>query len=356
MSTKAEVRGFHPLISPVRDRAYLDLATRGRLPSGLLIPKVPPRQKRGILRNKKPPRGVLLMAYGSPERLRDVEAYFTDIKGGIAPAPAVLRLVRGRYRLVGGRTPLNKITASQVRHLQRILDKREGRGRYKVYAGMKHWHPFIRDAMKKIAAEGVRDLTAIVLAPHYSRLSIGGYEKRVKEATGQLRFKPPIRFVKSWHTNRFLIDCIATQIKEAERTLKPVQRKNLYIVFTAHSLPKKIRKFRDPYERQLKATCSLVAKKLSIKKFAFAFQSAGHTGEEWLGPDIEEVLAGLKKKGTTSFLIAPVGFVSDNLEIVYDIDIELKAFAKKNGIFMRRTKLRNTHPLFIEALYDIVTS
>jgi ferrochelatase len=293
---------------------------------------------------------VLLMAYGSPETAADVGAYYTHIRGGARPSEHLIKALEERYALVGGKTPLGAITNEQASALQGLLDARKGAGRFKVFVGMKHWHPSIKDALDEIRKTGAEDVIAIALAPHFSRMSIGGYEKALAEAGGGLA----IHLIRNWHTNGHLIDCIVTQIKDALAAGDPGDRPHL--VFTAHSLPERIRQWNDPYEEQLLETCRLVAASLPGLEWSFSFQSAGHTSEPWLGPDISEALADLKERGKKNILICPIGFVADNLEILVDLDSEAKQIAQQLGMQMRRADSRNTHPLFIEALYDLVSS
>jgi ferrochelatase len=289
---------------------------------------------------------VLLMAYGSPETAADVAPYYTHIRGGQRPPEARIKELEARYAFVGGKTPLRAITNAQAAGLQRLLDEREGAGRFRVFVGMKHWHPFIKQTLDEIRQSGARDVIAIALAPHFSKMSIGGYEKALAEDGSGL----DIRIVRSWHTNGTLIDCIVTQTKEA---LANSDGKRPHIVFTAHSLPERIREWNDPYEEQLLETCRLVAARLPGYDWSFSFQSAGHTADPWLGPDIADALADLKAKGTRDVLVCPIGFVADHLEILFDIDKEAKEAAERVGMRLARVESRNSHPLFIEALYDL---
>ncbi len=288
---------------------------------------------------------VLLMAYGSPETAADVAPYYTHIRGGQRPPEERIKELEARYAFVGGKTPLRAITNAQAAGLQRLLDEREGAGRFRVFVGMKHWHPFIKQMLGEIRQSGIRDVIAIALAPHFSKMSIGGYEKALAEDGHGLN----IRIVRSWHTNAPLIDCIVTQTKEALAK----GSKRPHIVFTAHSLPERIREWSDPYEDQLLETCRLVSARLPGYDWSFSFQSAGHTADPWLGPDIAEALADLKAKGTHGVLVCPIGFVADHLEILFDIDKEAKEAAERLGMRLARVESRNSHPLFVEALYDL---
>jgi len=300
------------------------------------------------MENKTTPTAVLLMAYGSPETTADVAPYFTHIRGGVRPEEKLITEIEERYRRVGGKTPLYEITKRQAAGLQELLDERAGHGKFKVYVGMKHWHPFIKDVLAEIKKEGIKKVIAIALAPHYSKMSIGGYENFLAEAGDGLN----IELVESWHTNPHLIAGIVAQI-HAALAENMYGEKPPYLVFTAHSLPERIREWRDPYEAQLLETSRLIASHFSDYEWDFSFQSAGHTKEPWLGPDILDTLADLKKKGKDRILVTSIGFVADNLEILFDLDIEAQETAKQLGIALARTEMRNTHPLFMEALYDI---
>jgi len=299
------------------------------------------------------PTAVLLMAYGSPEKIEDVAPYFTHIRGGVRPDEALIKEIEARYRRVGGKTPLREITERQAAALQALLDGRAGARQFKVYVGMKHWHPFIKDVLAEIKTEGIKNVIAIALAPHYSKMSIGGYEKLLNEAGEGLR----IRLVEHWHANPHLIECIAVQVGEslvAGRAAGPTDAKTPHLVFTAHSVPTRIREWNDPYESQLLETARLVAARFPGHAWSFSFQSAGHTPEPWLGPDILETLTRLKGHTHDHVLVCSVGFVADNLEILFDLDVKAREEAARLGMRLERVPMRNIHPLFIEALYDII--
>ncbi len=297
------------------------------------------------MENSPVPVAVLLMAYGSPENMGEVAPYYTQIRHGVRPPEHLIKDLEDRYRKVGGRTPLSEITRAQASALQELLDKEQGAGKFKVFTGMKHWHPFIKDVAAEIQGEGTTKTVAIALAPHYSKISIGGYEKALQEAG----FGDAVHLVESWHTNEHLIECIAEQLK-AEFAKRGDEQ--VHVLFSAHSLPERILTWNDPYQKQLTETCELVARKIPGIEWSFSFQSAGNTGEPWLGPDINDTLLSLKEQGKKNIVVCPIGFVSDNLEIVYDLDIESQAVAREHGIHLSRTQMRNTHPLFIQALCD----
>ena len=291
--------------------------------------------------------GVLLMAYGSPETPDQVEPYFTHIRGGRTPTPEAVSHLRDRYALVGGRTPLLAIT-------NRVRDALARELRVPVYVGMKHWHPFIADVVPRIAADGVTDLTAVALAPHYSRISIGGYRRALDDAVAALGRPMRVRCVDSWHQTPSFHELIADRIREAFQGWLPPVRAQVVTVFTAHSLPVRIREWDDPYERQLLESCHAVSRLAAVDNWRVAWQSAGNTGEPWLGPDILDVLRTLRDNGTRHVLSVPIGFVCDHLEIAYDIDHEAQRVAGDLGITLRRTRMPNDDRAFIDVLADVV--
>lgn len=297
--------------------------------------------------------GIILLAYGSPESPGDVKGYLTHIKGGTPPSEAVFRMILDRYRRVGGKTPLLEITVKQSEALRFLLSK-EGKKGIEVYVGMKHWHPFINETVSRMIKDGITEIIAVPLAPHYSRISTGGYRHAVTDALSRLEKPPSLTFIESFHNNQYFIGCIVDQTRVAIAKFTHDFGHFPTVIFTAHSLPQKINSWNDPYQSQLMETASLVAGKLKLKNWQFAFQSAGHTPEPWLGPDILETLLNLKKAKKEYILICPIGFVSDNLEILYDLDIECQKLAGKLDIHLARTILPNAHKLFIKALYDII--
>jgi len=297
------------------------------------------------------------MAYGTPERPDQVEAYYTHIRGGRAPSAQAVARLQQRYALVGGRTPLLDITSDVRRAVERELNSRarSSGDRCSVYIGMKHWHPFIGDALPRIADDGVTDLTAIALAPHYSRISIGGYRKAVDEANACLSTPLNVRFVDSWHLHPLFIDLIARRITTSLLQWPAQTRRQVVTVFSAHSLPERIREWSDPYETQLLESCRAVAERAGLDHWRFAWQSAGETGETWLGPDICEALETLHHDGVRHVLSVPIGFVSDHLEILFDIDHEAKQRAGDLGMTLRRTLMPNADPEFAQLLAQVAT-
>jgi len=299
------------------------------------------------------PTGILLLAYGSPETPDDVEPYFRHIRGGRTPSPDAVADLRRRYELIGGRTPLRSITTETARALQAALDARAP-GEYRTYVAMKHWHPFIGDVIPRMAADGVRRVVAIVLAPHYSRMSVGGYRQYVEEAIAGLDAPVDLTFVESWHLEPAFLALMAGRVREGLAEFPEGDRTETCVLFSAHSLPVRIRTWDDPYEAQLLASAEAVARETELEHWRFAWQSAGHTGEPWLGPDIVDYLETLHAEGVRSVLSVPIGFVCDHLEVLFDIDHEAADKAAALGIALRRTRMPNATPELIAVLDRLV--
>jgi protoporphyrin/coproporphyrin ferrochelatase len=299
------------------------------------------------------PTGVLLLAYGSPETADQVEPYFRHIRGGRAPSPEAVEHLRHRYALVGGRTPLLAITAETAHRLQAVLDQRAP-FEYRTYVAMKHWHPFIGDVVPQIAAAGIRRLVVIVLAPHYSRMSVGGYRRYFDEATAALDVPMDVTFIDSWHLHPRFIELIVARVREGLDSFGTEDRGRVCVLFSAHSLPERIRTWGDPYESQLQASCAAVAGRVGDISWRFAWQSAGSTGEPWLGPDIVDYLGQLRAEGVTHVLSVPIGFVCEHLEVLYDIDHEAAAAAAALGMTLRRTRMPNATPELVRVLDALV--
>jgi protoporphyrin/coproporphyrin ferrochelatase len=297
------------------------------------------------------PIGVLLMAYGTPETPDQVEPYFTHIRGGRKPSQEAVEGLKERYRLVGGKTPLLEITNEVARKLQ---DRLSSEGDFRVYAGMKHWHPYIGDVMEQMVGDGVHRAVAFALAPHCSLISLGGYRKSIEEAQARLGNRLSIPFAKCWQHNERWRDMIASFVRQGLEQFPADVREQVTVVFSAHSLPERIRTWDDPYERQLLESSADVARRAGVERWRFAFQSAGHTGEPWLGPDIVDFLETLHSEGVQYVLSVPIGFVSDHLEILFDIDIEAQEKAAQLGMTLHRTRMPNAEPEFIEVLASVV--
>ena len=295
------------------------------------------------------PVAVLLMAYGTPDTLDAVEPYYTHIRGGRAPSAEAVANLRARYERVGGTTPLLALTrAVRDRLAERLAAEGEPRP---VYVGMKHWHPYIAETVAAMAADGVRRATAIVLAPHYSRISIGGYRKYLEQANAELAAPVDVQLIERWGAEPEFIAMMAALVREG---LEPFQGDDVTVVFTAHSLPVRIREWQDPYESELLESSRLAAEAAGVTGWRFAWQSAGATGEPWIGPDILEYLGTLAAEGVRNVLQVPIGFVADHLEVLYDIDVEARDRAAALGMKLRRTQLPNADPRFIDALAAVI--
>jgi ferrochelatase len=279
---------------------------------------------------------VVLMAYGSPESLADVPAYYADIRGGRPIAAENLADLVERYRRLGieDSSPLNAITERTRVALERELG-------LPVFTGMKHWPPRIADAADAALATGARTIVGLVLAPHYSALSIKGYRDQLEQALGD---RAELRFVDSWHDEPGFVELLADKIRGTDA----------HVVFTAHSLPERVRAMGDPYKDELLRTSELVAQAAAIEDWSFSFQSESPTGEPWLGPDILDHLRELHARGVERVLICPVGFVSDHLEIRWDIDVEAKELAQELGLAFERIEMPNDEAAFVRTLAAIV--
>ena len=287
------------------------------------------------------------MAYGTPRTLADVEPYYTHIRGGRKPAPADLADLVARYEAIGGGSPLIEITDRQRDKLQARV-RRDG-SETRVYNAMKHSPPFIKDALSQASSDGVDEVLGIVLAPHYSKMSVGTYMLALDAANAALPTKVKLSYVWSWHTNPLLIQAWARRVNKARTSL----REGHSLIFSAHSLPEKILAQGDPYRSQLLETSELIAAETHYKDWSFSFQSASHTGEPWMGPDILPHLQSQFDDGRREFLLAPIGFVSDHLEILYDIDVECKKWAKDRGATLVSCESLNDSDELVECLHSL---
>lgn len=298
--------------------------------------------------------GVLVMSYGTPESLDQVEAYYTHIRRGNPPTPEMLQDLVARYEaIVGGVFPLRANTDSQVRALQQLLDERHPDRRFVCYQGLRHASPFIEDGVDAMAADGIKEGVGIVLAPHYSVMSVGGYIQRAEEHARKRGIR--MRFVKSYHLHPQLIDALSVRVRDALGKFPAEAREEVEVIYTAHSLPEKILEMNDPYPQQLLETSRAVSDAAGVGKWRFAWQSAGQTEAKWLGPDILDVLRSIAaERPGASLIISPIGFVSDHLEVLYDIDIEAKGLAEELGLRLERTASLNSDPQYIGVLADCI--
>jgi ferrochelatase len=290
---------------------------------------------------------VLVMAYGTPKGLDDVEAYYTDIRRGRPPSPEQLEELTDRYRAIGGRSPLLEITRRQADGIAERLG-------IPAYIGQKHAAPFIPDAIQTMKDAGVTRAVGLVLAPHYSSMSIGDYARRVASATESVGWSGTVEMIESWHREPAFVDLLAGYCKDALSSIPAPDRDRTTVVFTAHSLPASIVAKGDPYPEHLRETAEAVAKQLGLERWQVGWQSAGRTEQEWLGPDVLEVLDELAASAERGIVVCPCGFVADHLEVLYDLDIEAAARARDLGVAFARTRSPNDDPAFLDMLSDVV--
>ncbi|MFB5760470.1 ferrochelatase [Paenibacillus medicaginis] len=301
--------------------------------------------------------GVLVMSYGTPESLEQVEAYYTHIRRGNAPSPEQLKELKDRYEaIVGGVFPLRENTDRQVHSLQETLN-RENRNpdvEFVCYQGLKHARPFIEDGVGQMAADGIKKAIGIVLAPHYSSMSVAGYIKRAQEKAAEAGLE--MAFIESYHLHPKLIKALSQRVAAKLDLFEEAgaDRDSVQVLFSAHSLPERILSIGDPYVDQLMETSKAVAESAGVSRWQFTWQSAGRTAEPWLGPDILDTLHKLSEEQVEDVLAAPIGFVSDHLEVLYDLDIEAQTVAKELDMRLMRIESLNSDPLYMETLSDVI--
>ncbi|MCL4562430.1 MAG: ferrochelatase [Chloroflexi bacterium] len=296
--------------------------------------------------------GVLVMAYGGPSKLEDVESYLKDVRGGRPTSPEVLEEMTERYRKIGGISPILANTQAQAAALEAVLYRKSKRAEpaFKTIAGMRHWRPYISEALAEMEGFGIRQAVGLVMAPHYSRMSVGMYYQRAEEVHSSIE----IARIESWHLLPGYLDALTTRVKAGLEKFPSDVRSEVPIIFTAHSLPERILALGDPYRDQLMETVNAVMERLGPRPHEFAFQSAAMTPDPWLGPDAGEVIQKLAGQGQKNVLIAPIGFVTEHVEILYDVDIEYRQQAEKLGMRFERIELVNAAPEMIDSLAGLV--
>lgn len=292
--------------------------------------------------------GVIVMAYGTPRDLDDVERYYTDIRHGRPPAPELLEELVGRYRAIGGHSPLLEITEAQRLGLEKRLDG------VPTYLGQKHSAPFIPDAVRAMADDGIDRIVGLVLAPHFSKMSVGDYRRRVLLARDEAGLDATVDVVESWHVEPGYVTFLAGRVREAVAELRTKAREEHVVVFTAHSLPEAILRGGDPYPQQLQETADAVAAEARIERYTIGWQSAGRTADPWIGPDVLDVIRRVVTEGARGVVICPCGFVSDHLEVLYDVDVECVQAAADLGVDLVRTQSPNDDPAFLDVLATVV--
>jgi ferrochelatase len=293
---------------------------------------------------------LLIMAYGGPDSLEDVRPYLLDVRNYRPTSDEIVEEITGRYRQIGGRSPILELTRAEGAGIEKALNDLAGEGeRWKVWVGMRHWHPFIKDVLAEMQDAGVERAVGLVMAPHYSSMSIGAYFKRAEEADAGIELAP----VKSWNLNPGYLDALHDRIADALEKFPAEERRNVPIIFTAHSLPERILEHGDPYPDELRATVDALVERLPGQEWHWAYQSAAMTADPWLGPDAGEVIQQLHSEGKTNILICPIGFICEHVEILFDIDIEYQQLAQKLGVHLERIEMLNDHPDMLAGLAQV---
>ncbi|MDA4127214.1 MAG: ferrochelatase [Thaumarchaeota archaeon] len=298
---------------------------------------------------------VVLMTYGSPATLDDVPGYLRRVRGGREPDEALVSEFRRRYRLIGG-SPLLRITSEQAERLQLELDGLKDGCSYNVVSGMRFSPPLIADVLRQAAPE-VGCVIGIIMSPQFSPIIMGGYVRTLQEAVSGLhRDGLALKMAEDWHLQPFFLEAVAQRVREALARFPGDVGEEVPVLFTAHSMPKRVIEKEPDYVRQLKETAAAVAELVGLQegRWLFCYQSAGHTPEGWLKPDFADVMPELRNAGYNHVLIAPVQFLADHLEILYDIEIGARQQAELAGLKFARIESLNTSPLLIKALTAVV--
>lgn len=291
---------------------------------------------------------VLLLAHGAPDRLGDIPQFVLNVRSGRGLSENAVQEIIQRYARIGGGSPLLRVTTQQAGGLARALG-------VPVYVGMRNWTPYIEDAVRKLAEDGVSQVVAVCLAPQNSRTSIGLYRSHLLEAVDKFAPGLHVEFVESWHNDADLIAAFREKASAALAGAEAESGHPVPVVFTAHSVPERTIAEGDPYENQVRETAQLLANAMGLTEYKVAFQSQGMTSEPWLGPTVESVIDDFADRGSRQLLLAPIGFVSDHVEILYDIDVAFREYAQKKGVCISRPESLNASPLLIRCLASIVS-
>jgi ferrochelatase len=301
----------------------------------------------------EPPVGVLVMAYGGPESLEEIPGYLADIRTGRPTSCEIVDEITANYRAIGGRSPLLEVTRRQVDALAEKL----GDG-YRCYLGMRHWSPWIEEVVGEMVEDGVTRAVGLVLAPHFSALSVVRYQQKVADGLDLYRGRIEFEHVPSYHDTPGLIEAFAARVADGLGRWPDGERSSVHVVFTAHSLPERVLANGDPYGDQCLETARLVAERAGLwtDGWSWSYQSAGRTPEPWAGPDLGEHLRELAGRGVREVVVVPVGFVSDHVELLFDVDVRARAVAESLGMRLERPPALNDDPVFVDALADLVRS
>jgi protoporphyrin/coproporphyrin ferrochelatase len=297
------------------------------------------------------PIGVLVMAYGGPDSLEEIPGYLADIRHGRVTPQAVVDEITENYRSIGGRSPLLDVTRRQVGALQEQL----GDG-FRCYVGMRHWSPWIEEVVGEMVDDGVERAVGVVLAPQFSGMSVARYQQKVEDGLDLCRGRMRFQHVTSYHDREWLVAAFASRVRDGVERWPEGQRDEVYVVFSAHSLPQRVISSGDPYADQCLETATLVAKAVGLpeERWSWSWQSAGRTPEPWAGPDLVEHLEELAARGVEHVLCVPVGFVSDHVELLFDVDRRARGAAEELGMRLERPPALNDEPVFIRGLADTI--
>ena len=297
------------------------------------------------------PIGVLVMAYGGPASLDEIPGYLADIRHGRPTGRAVLDEITENYRAIGGGSPLLEISRRQVSALQERLGDA-----YRCYLGMRHWAPWIEEVVGEMLDDGITHAVGLVLAPQFSAMSVGRYQQKVVDGLGLYRGRMELGHVASYHAAPGLVEALAARVADGLARWSEPDRGRVHVVFSAHSLPERVLSSGDPYGDQCLETARLVADRagLAAEGWSWSWQSAGRSPEPWAGPDLGEHLGELAERGVRAVVCVPVGFVSDHVELLYDIDVRARRIAEGLGMRLERPPALNDDPLFVETLADLV--
>jgi len=288
------------------------------------------------------------MAYGGPDNLDEVEPYLLDVRGFRPTAPEIIHEVRERYREIGGRSPLLEQTRAQAAALESALNM-DGQ-EFKAFVGMRHWHPYIKDTLAEMQAQGIQRAVGLVMAPHYSRMSVEAYLKKIDDAGSPVEIAP----IRHWHLLPGYLDALVSRVCAALERFPAGVRSQVPVIFSAHSLPERILEWNDPYPGQLRATVEAVMQRLGDQPYDFAFQSAAISNEPWLGPDVSELIKRFAEQGQKNIISCPIGFICEHVEVLYDIDIVYQKLAGSLGVHLERIEMVHTAPQMVSGLAELI--
>jgi len=292
--------------------------------------------------------GLLVMAYGGPNTLDEVEPYLMDVRGYRPTSPEIIHEVRERYREIGGRSPILEQTQAQASALESTLNTNGQE--FKAFVGMRHWHPYIKDTLANMRTQGIQRAVGLVMAPHYSRMSIEAYFKKIEQADSPIKIAP----INNWHLLPGYLDALVSRVRAALERFPTDVRSQVPVIFSAHSLPERILEWNDPYPDQLRATVDAVMQHLGDQPHDFAFQSAAISNEPWLGPDVSVLIKRFAEQGQKNMISCPIGFVCNHIEVLYDIDIVYQKRANSLDVRLERIEMVHTAPQMIAGLAELI--